>query len=322
MTTGILDRVRSSCKEVVHRAKYVHLNGQNIPAFALSLIPELSQPQIFDPIHHFIGSPEDTLAFILILDSINFGSGYFPYLIKHEGLSGYHTISTSLKNYFEKNGSISPGELIDIKAVDCANILGQVILNNGPISELMTLFAKALNDLGNYLLDHFHGQYLNLLIASDKSVERLVELLIKMPFFKDETMYDNMVVYFYKRAQITASDISLAFSGKGLGYFYDLNQLTIFADNAVPHVLQVDGIIEYDDKLASHIDSGELILPSSDEEIEIRAAAIYASELVVEYLNSLGNLIMAKELDYVLWNRAHDPIYRARPRHLTRTVFY
>ena len=98
MTTGILDRVRSSCKEVVNRAKYVHLNEQNIPAFALSLIPELSQPQIFDPMHHFIGSTEDTLAFILILDSINFGSGYFPYLIKQEGLSGYHTISTSLKN--------------------------------------------------------------------------------------------------------------------------------------------------------------------------------------------------------------------------------
>ena len=149
-----------------------------------------------------------------------------------------------------------------------------------------------------------------------------MELLIKMPFFKDEAMYDNRIAHFYKRAQITASDISLAFRGQGLGYFYDLPKLTIFADNAVPHVLRVDGIIEYDDKLASRIDSGELILPSSDEEIEIRAAAIYASELVVEYLNSLGNPIMAKELDYVLWNRAHDPIYRARPRHRTRTVFY
>jgi hypothetical protein len=322
MTIGILNRVRSSCKEVVHRAKYVHLNEQNIPAFALSLIQELSQPQVLDPTHHFIGSPEDTLAFIFILDSINFGSGYFPYLIKQEGLSGYYTISTALKNYFEENGPIAPGELIDINAIDCANLFGQVISNNGPVSELMTLFAKALNDLGNYILDHFHGQYLSLLVTSDESVERLVDLLIKMPFFKDEAVYDNMVVHFYKRAQITASDISLAFGGQGLGYFYDLDQLTIFADNAVPHVLRVDGIIEYDDQLASLIDSGELILPSSEEEIEIRAAAIYASELVVEYLSSLCNPIMAKELDYVLWNRAHGPKYNTRPRHHTRTVFY
>jgi hypothetical protein len=322
MATGILDRVRSSSKEVVHRARYVHLNKQNIPAFALSLIPELSQPQVYDSLHHFIGSLEDTSAFILALDSINFGSGYFPDLVKPEDLSGYYTISTALKNYFERNGSIPPERLVDVTAVDCANIFGQDIRNNNPISELMTLYAQALNDLGKFILDHFHGQYLGLIIASDKSVERLVELLIKMPFFKDEAKYDDVVAYFYKRAQITASDIHLAFRGQGLGDFGDLNRLTIFADNAVPHVLRMDGIIEYEDQLASRIDSGELLQPSSYEEIEIRAAAIYVSEQVVEYLNSISHPIIARELDYVLWNKAHGPTYKNSPRHRTRTVFY
>ncbi len=38
---------------------------------------------------------------------------------------------------------------------------------------------------------------------------------------------------FYKRAQIVASDLALA----GVARFADLDRLTIFADNLVPHVL-------------------------------------------------------------------------------------
>ncbi len=44
-----------------------------------------------------------------------------------------------------------------------------------------------------------------------------------MPFFDD--------VGFYKRAQITASDLVHA----GLARFTDIDALTIFADNLVPH---------------------------------------------------------------------------------------
>ena len=39
---------------------------------------------------------------------------------------------------------------------------------------------------------------------------------------------------FYKRAQIVASDLALA----GVAEFDDLDRLTIFADNLVPHVLR------------------------------------------------------------------------------------
>ena len=55
-----------------------------------------------------------------------------------------------------------------------------------------------------------------------------------------------MDVPFYKRAQLTAADLSLAFDGKGLGSFEDLDQLTIFADNLVPHVLRVDKVLLYE----------------------------------------------------------------------------
>ena len=67
-----------------------------------------------------------------------------------------------------------------------------------------------------------------------------------MPFFRDTG--------FYKRAQIVPADLALA----GVAEFHDLDRLTIFADNLVPHVLRVDGVLRYDPELAARIDAGEL----------------------------------------------------------------
>ncbi|MEZ5167114.1 MAG: hypothetical protein R2695_11730 [Acidimicrobiales bacterium] len=36
---------------------------------------------------------------MLSLDAINFGSGYFPYLRKRPGMSGYHTVASSLRTW-------------------------------------------------------------------------------------------------------------------------------------------------------------------------------------------------------------------------------
>jgi hypothetical protein len=125
-----------------------------------------------------------------------------------------------------------------------------------------------------------------------------------MPFFEDRG--------FWKRAQITANDFQLA----GILDFEDIDRLTIFADNLVPHVLRVDGVLRYDEALATHIDSGEL-LPPGEQEREIRGCAVHACELIA---NELG--IPARDLDVMLWNRGQAERYKSRPRHRTRTVYY
>ena len=53
------------------------------------------------------------------------------------------------------------------------------------------------------------------------------------------------------------NDLALA----GVAEFHDLDRLTIFADNLVPHVLRVDGVLRYDPALAARIDAGELLPP-------------------------------------------------------------
>jgi hypothetical protein len=125
-----------------------------------------------------------------------------------------------------------------------------------------------------------------------------------MPFFDD--------VGFWKRAQIAANDLSLA----GAVELADVDRLTAFADNLVPHVLRVDGVLVYDERLAARIDAGEL-LPPGEEEREIRACAVHACELIAAELG-----VPPRVLDVWLWDRGQGPRYKERPRHRTRTVFY
>ena len=84
-------------------------------------------------------------------------------------------------------------------------------------------------------------------------------------------------VPFFKRAQIAAADLALA----GLAPAEDLDRLTLFADNLVPHVLRLDGVLEFDDDLVARIDAEELLEHDSPEEVEIRACALHAVELLV-----------------------------------------
>ncbi|MGH2824418.1 MAG: queuosine salvage family protein, partial [Thermoleophilaceae bacterium] len=98
--------------------------------------------------------------------------------------------------------------------------------------------------------------------------------------------------------------------------FHDLDKLTIFADNLVPHVLRVDGVLRYDPALAAHIDAERPLSPGEAER-EIRACAVHACERLAERTG-----IPPRVLDIRLWNRGQAPEYKAVPRHRTRSVYY
>jgi hypothetical protein len=319
---AITDRIRAACRAVAERARYVHVEHERIPEYAASLpLERIARPE-HDAPTHYLGHGDDTAAFFLTLDAINFGSGYFPHLRKRPGMSGYFTIASSLNGYFAAHGPLPPEQLAGITAADCAALFGQD-LAVAPIAELMGHFAAALRDLGSYVLAGYGGSYAALVAAAGGSAERLAQLLRAMPAFDDTATYDGREVPFLKRAQIAAADLWIAFDGRGPGAFGDLDRLTIFADNLVPHVLRLDGVLRYDEGLAARIDAEQPILAGSPEEVELRACAVHAVELLVAELRRAGHAANAMQLDNLLWNRGQQPEYkRAKPRHRTRSVFY
>jgi len=317
----VFDRIRAACRSVADRADHVRIRTHRIEAYAAELpIDELDLPPL-DADRHFIGDAAETVAYFVTLDAINFGSGYFPYLTKRPGMSGYYTIASGLTDRFRADGPISATELRAITPRECARMFGQD-LKSFPIRELMALFARALNDLGDHIENRHDGRFEGAIEAAGRSAARLIEILSVQPFFRDVPTYRGLNVPLHKRAQLLVSDLALAFGGEGPGRFDDLDRLTIFADNLVPHVLRVDGLLDYSNSLAAAIEREELIRAGSDEEIEIRACAVHSVELIGEALARTDRSVSSRQLDQILWHRGQQTDYKSTRRHRTRTVFY
>jgi hypothetical protein len=289
---ALADEVRRACAQIARRARWVAIDLD-----ALGSV-EPGPPPRLDPEGHYLeGSREDVAAFTLALDAINFGSGWFPTLRKQPGRSGSVTIARALTAHVRAHGTWSPEELGALTPEVVAGVLGQDAGH-----ELMGLYARALRDLGRFLQGRTALEAVWSVQGSAQLLAR--ELAEAMPMFEDPG--------FYKRAQIVPSDLELA----GVAAFHDLDRLTIFADNLVPHVLRVDGVLVYEAGLAAHIDS-ERLLPPGEQEREIRACAVHACELIAERLG-----VAPRVLDGWLWNRGQQPRYKSRPRHRTRTTAY
>ena len=313
----MLEDIRGACAGVAARSHHVHLVPEAVPALAADLAAEGLGTDPTDPAHYAVGATdEDRARFVLALDAVNFGSGWFPVLRKADGASGYHTIAGALRD----RGGVTVDEMQAATGEWCAELFGQA--GNDDVADLMDLFAQSWARLG-VVIERF-GSALDLVDAAGRSADRLVELLAwEHKLYRDVGEHDGERVPLFKRAQITAADLALAFGGEGPGRFDDLDRLTMFADNLVPHVLRLAGVLRYDNALLARIEAEELLEHGSVEEVEIRAVAVHAVEQVVASLHELGvSDATAGQVDMALWHRGGRPEAKAVPRHRCRTTAY
>jgi hypothetical protein len=307
--SDLLSQLRSACAKVAETARHVHINQAAIQAYAAAL--PLDEPAHGpDPDAHVAtGTREQLAAFWLTLDAVNFGSGWFPTLRKRDGRGGYFTIAAGIRERFAAQGSWTAKELARIQAGEIARVVAQ-----DPDHELMELFARSLRDLGRHIEQEHEHSFTALVDSAQGSAPALVERLATWECFADSSTYDGVKIPFLKRAQLAAADLTRA----GVAATTDLDRLTMFADNLVPHVLRLDGILTFDRELVDRIERHELIAHDSPEEIEIRACALHAVELIVAQRPGSR----AADVDELLWLRGQEPRYKASPRHRSRSTAY
>jgi hypothetical protein len=305
------DRVRTSCARVTERARHVHVDDGALDALARTLAGEGLPERVDDAQFTSLGDRDVDIAFAFVMNAVNFGSGWFPVVRKRDGMSGAVTMGANLRDTWARDGAWSPRDLVALDIDAVARTFGQDV--DGPAGDLMALFTVALHDLGRLVLDRYDGAYARVIDASGRSAARMAELLTDMPLYGDVAVHDDDHVAFYKRAQLTPAALA---NTVGVP-FDDLDRLTIFADNLVPHVLRVEGVLRYEDALEARIDAEELIPAGSPEEVEIRACGVTACERLAARLGTRPAL-----LDFVLWNRGQQPRYKAVPRHRTRCPYY
>ena len=289
------EEVRAHAAAIAAGARSVRIDHARLEAFE----PGDAPPPAFT---HGLDAGEDVVAaFVLTVDAINFGSGWFPTLAKRTGrdgrpLSGAVTVAAALADRFRAHGPWTTGQLRAMRTDELATALGQRADH-----ELIALYAQALRELGRFLGDRTP---LELARSAGSAAALAREVAGGMALWADRG--------FFKRAQLLPSDLARA----GGAHVPDLDALTIFADNLVPHVLRCEGVLVYDAPLAARIDAGEL-LPFGPWEREIRGCAVHACAALAARLGTSEH-----ELDHLLWSRGQAPEYKARPRHRCRTVYY
>ena len=187
--------------------------------------------------------------------------------------------------------------------------------------------AEALNQVGAVLVERYGGSWGRwvascapaLYASGDGLLERLPA---EFPRFRDASTWNGQRVQIMKLAQLGLWSLHLRLAHDGVALLRDPHAATGFADYILPVAFEVMGIFSYTPGLSARIAAGTEILRDSVEEVELRAATIYAVTRLADEMNALrptSAQLIAPQVDYRLWKAYHAT---HRRHHLTRTVMY
>ncbi|KAF8322636.1 hypothetical protein DL93DRAFT_1037867 [Clavulina sp. PMI_390] len=219
-------------------------------------------------------------------------------------------------------------------------------------SETIALLSdriKIMREVGNILVSQYEGSFQVFLArfqekhsGNGTALELVEAVLATFPSFRDELVVRGRKVCFWKRAQILVAEVWAAFYPLSdliphpiLPHGVD--QLTMFADYRVPHLLEQMGTIEYSEELQDALMRNQLLAPGSELEISIRAASILAVERIKADLlqlqadepRSAQIRINSVLIDFWLWDLAkwmgnsHENLTAlGLPHHRTRSICF
>jgi len=330
-TLGVL----SNTQWVVEHAMHAGINKNRVAHVGAQLLARYTsttEPAWYDRFHFHDGT-ERTVNWLLVLDALNFcfwaEKGQPRWYIDYHGeiLDGYWAEAAALTRAVEEGFTLWDAEYLSkMSREDLAYVFRSVPTANGSVGETILLFDARLahvHEIGHVLIERYDGQFARAVEHAGGSAVNLALLLAQeFSSFRDIAIYRGREIRFFKRAQICVADINGAFRGKGWGAFTNLDQLTIFADYKLPQVLRHYGVLEYHPGLAARVDNQELLQPGGEEEVELRAATIWACELLRrEMSRASGRAITAVEVDQLLWYLGQNSS-EMRPYHRTRTIYY
>jgi hypothetical protein len=328
---GVLSSTRWVVKHAAHAWINVNQVG-HVSAQLLARYTPTTEPAWYDRFHFHDGTGR-AVNWLLLLDALNFcfwaEKGQPRWRIEYHGetLDGYWAEAASLTRAVEEGIALWDAEYLStMSREDLAYVFRSIQAADGSVGEMIPLFDARLahvHEVGRVLLARYNGQFAHAVEKAGGSAVNLALLLAQeFSSFRDVAIYRDQEVRFFKRAQICVADLYGAFGGKRWGTFTDLDKLTIFADYKLPQVLRHYGVLEYAPGLAQRIDNQELLQPGGEEEVELRAATIWACELLRREMSRIsGQAITAVEVDQLLWFLGQNSA-EMRPYHRTRTIYY
>jgi len=314
--------VLATTRHVVDQATWVRIEPTGIAALADDLAGRDATPPAWNRDLHWNDGNERMANYLLVLDALNFSFWGEPrWRVRHDDvlLDGYWALAAALTRALTRGVPLDDARYL---AAIGRDQLGEILAGEHEIP-LLAERVQILREVGHGLRDRWDGRFSDAIAAAGRRGTRLVEIVsADFPSFRDVTVYRGAEVRFYKRAQILVSDLHGAFGGIGPGTFDDLAELTAFADYKVPQVLHHLGVLDYAPQLVERL-AGRVEIPAgSPDEVEIRAATIWAVEELRRALAERGRTFDAYQLDWLLWDAGQRLDAGVLPYHRTRTICY
>lgn len=320
--------VLSSTAPVVRAGHHVTVDGAALTALAARWAAAPWPEHTGLDALHFQDGTWRTANWVLLLDALNFcfwgepGGPRWHVAWRGQVYGGYHALAAALSRAVEDGHPL--WEASHLATLDAAT-LGE-ILRPADGDPPIPLFAERLanaQQVGRVLLAHYSGRFEEVVAAAGADAVALALLLARdFPSFSDVAMWRGERVIFLKRAQICSADLATAFQGAGIGALAHRDELTAFADYKLPQLLRTHGALIYADALAARVDAMLPIAAGSEEEVEIRAATVWAVEVLRRRLAEHGIARDASVIDYRLWLESQHSMAATRPYHRTRTIYY
>jgi NAD(P)-dependent dehydrogenase (short-subunit alcohol dehydrogenase family) len=316
-----MERVRRSAAWVMERARHVRIDGAALENFAGRLsIDAVKESYQWERDFHLTGSRADLIDYVFTVDAMNFGCGFSPLWKARRSGSTYTAVARMLAE-LRRSGAALDADFASSATPEKIAVL----LKIEPEFPLVRMYARSLSELGRWVKRGFGG-YQALLdsLPEGRRARLLAELLIgNLSCFNDHALYRGAAVYFYKRAQIVVSDLHLALKSSGSPFLEsEVAELTMFADNLIPHVLRKEGVLVYQAPLLERINRSEILPRGSEEEVELRAAGVASVDALTAALRRRGAEVTAAMVDCCLWSSGQDVRYKSEPRHLVQSFFY
>lgn len=232
---------------------------------------------------HILGSLEKTLNFFFLIRVIDFS------LWKNKNYFYENLRKVLFKIYNEER---EPEKfLLELKLKSFREIFGL----NEPIY-ISKIRLRLLKEKIIWLFNYYQGSFLKFL-KENNTPEKFCFALFCFKDFRDYYKIERKrKIYILKPNQLLYFACQKAieeFNGKSKY----IEELTVFADNVLPAVLEKEGILKYDKKLKEKIEKGMIIKYGSLEEISIRVNTILACEEIGKILN-----LPPYKIDQLLWS--------------------
>lgn len=308
---NILELITKSSIEVMNKAKHIKINYDKLEEFIKNNKIEAKMWGTSN-IYNFMDRDTETIIhFLLVFQAIDFcfwGNPKWSIKNEEETIDG----SRALMYLIIKNIDI----FTDFKKLEELTYeeFKKIFTSNTEIPLLKERY-EILHDIAKVINTKMQGSFYKFIKDIHSDIELFHLIIEYFPSFKDERIYNNKPVYFYKLACLLVSDIMHA---RNIieGNNFDYSHLPGCTDYKIPQIIRAFGITKYSDELESIINKKEEIPFNSEYEIEIRSSAIVVINYIIKKTGLSGMAI-----NDFLWVSS-GKIKNMQPYHLTKTTTY